>query len=441
MEAEDFEFSDDDYETSEFSDEETDTDTDTGTDTDSSEEESEDAEAEAELEELERRLLGSIEQEPDFPVTLDDEEDEEEAELLAQLAAEEAEAESEFSATPTPASGLSQLPVPTLKPAPKPARKKAPTPTLGPAFSNAVLFYKPGDPYGEFSNYWDTKDQKKKYGAELILKLDGYDWSSTEEYYHSQKFITQGDLGTNYIQFIRAANTQNKKLALGNQKPGRSAASKLDPKVPAYDAFTIGKIIQQFTAAGLTIRPDWEAVKVSVMDKAVRAKFTQNSVLKNLLLSTGDKLIAENSPRDSFWGLGKDGNGRNELGKILMTLRSELSGVPVPTTPTLAAPVPTIAAPTTVFAPTPAPTTVFAPTPAPTPTPELAVDREADETEQDYSIRKAFSEQAFRLLYTRGLDVSGAVLVGRCFLNMSKMPGLEYDSQIMAIIQYVKANT
>jgi len=32
----------------------------------------------------------------------------------------------------------------------------------------------------------------------------------------------------------------------------------------------------------------------------------------------------ENSPTDYYWGCGKDGTGRNELGKILMKIRSKL---------------------------------------------------------------------------------------------------------------------
>jgi predicted NAD-dependent protein-ADP-ribosyltransferase YbiA (DUF1768 family) len=33
---------------------------------------------------------------------------------------------------------------------------------------------------------------------------------------------------------------------------------------------------------------------------------------------------AQNSPKDSFWGIGDNGMGRNELGKALMRLRTRL---------------------------------------------------------------------------------------------------------------------
>jgi predicted NAD-dependent protein-ADP-ribosyltransferase YbiA (DUF1768 family) len=45
---------------------------------------------------------------------------------------------------------------------------------------------------------------------------------------------------------------------------------------------------------------------------------------KILLFSTGDEEIAEDSPTDSFWGLGPDGGGQNNLGKILMQVRQVL---------------------------------------------------------------------------------------------------------------------
>jgi ribA/ribD-fused uncharacterized protein len=41
-------------------------------------------------------------------------------------------------------------------------------------------------------------------------------------------------------------------------------------------------------------------------------------------LSTGDEEIVEDSPIDSYWGCGADGKGQNNLGKILMEVRSRL---------------------------------------------------------------------------------------------------------------------
>jgi ribA/ribD-fused uncharacterized protein len=72
------------------------------------------------------------------------------------------------------------------------------------------------------------------------------------------------------------------------------------------------------------MRPDFNEVKLSLMEAAVRAKFTQNSDLKEKLLDTGDALLVEgNNWGDTYWGV-CNGKGENHLGKILMKVRGEL---------------------------------------------------------------------------------------------------------------------
>lgn len=81
-----------------------------------------------------------------------------------------------------------------------------------------------------------------------------------------------------------------------------------------------------------TIRPNWEQLKLAVMYKLVKYKFS-HPVLTTLLLSTGDQKLAEgNDWGDTFWGqIEEDGwNGQlktvgsNWLGYILMLVRAEL---------------------------------------------------------------------------------------------------------------------
>lgn len=74
------------------------------------------------------------------------------------------------------------------------------------------------------------------------------------------------------------------------------------------------------------LRPDWEQVKVGIMEEVVRAKFTQNEDLRTLLLDTGDDVLEEgNTWNDTFWGVHlKNGQGQNHLGRILMKIRTEL---------------------------------------------------------------------------------------------------------------------
>ncbi len=71
---------------------------------------------------------------------------------------------------------------------------------------------------------------------------------------------------------------------------------------------------------------NWDEIKLSVMEKLLRLKLAQNPYVKKKLLETGDYTICEDSPKDSFWGIGLDRKGRNELGKLWMKLREELKG-------------------------------------------------------------------------------------------------------------------
>jgi len=69
---------------------------------------------------------------------------------------------------------------------------------------------------------------------------------------------------------------------------------------------------------------DWSSIKVDRMRNVLYAKFTQNADLKVKLLETRDALLIEASKTDAFWGLGKNNNGKNMLGKLLVELRQEL---------------------------------------------------------------------------------------------------------------------
>lgn len=75
------------------------------------------------------------------------------------------------------------------------------------------------------------------------------------------------------------------------------------------------------------LRHDWEDIKDDIMYLVVKAKFEQNSDLKDKLIATGDEYLEEgNTWNDTYWGVCK-GRGKNMLGKILMRIRSELSNV------------------------------------------------------------------------------------------------------------------
>jgi ribA/ribD-fused uncharacterized protein len=71
-------------------------------------------------------------------------------------------------------------------------------------------------------------------------------------------------------------------------------------------------------------RPDWDSVKVDLMRKILWEKVRQHEYVCKKLLATGDRELIENSWRDDFWGWGPNRDGKNQLGKLWMEIRSEL---------------------------------------------------------------------------------------------------------------------
>eukprot|EP00026_Physarum_polycephalum_P020054 Phypoly_transcript_22398.p1 GENE.Phypoly_transcript_22398~~Phypoly_transcript_22398.p1 ORF type:complete len:202 (+),score=32.48 Phypoly_transcript_22398:2-607(+) len=141
-----------------------------------------------------------------------------------------------------------------------------------------VLFYSCRNQYGCFSNF--------KIGT---IMMDGKPWRSAEHWYQAQKYT-----GTEHVERIR------------NLKR-------------AQEAFDEG----QLDLKGKRSYADWEKNKRDIMYKVVKAKFSQRLVFRRILLETGDRPIFEHC-EDKVWGDGKDGTGKNYLGKILMRVRDEL---------------------------------------------------------------------------------------------------------------------
>lgn len=78
----------------------------------------------------------------------------------------------------------------------------------------------------------------------------------------------------------------------------------------------------------LTLRPDWEEVKVEVMRGLLAEKFAQEPD-HTTLLSTGDEVLVEgNWWGDRFWGQCPLGDGENWLGRLLMELRETYRQTP-----------------------------------------------------------------------------------------------------------------
>lgn len=140
-----------------------------------------------------------------------------------------------------------------------------------------IYFYTVNDQYSCFSNF-------SPHGFEL----DGLWWPTNEHYFQAQKFPNHpwGDQ-------IRKAKTPKEAKKMGRD--------------------------QRYS-----LRLDWEEVKDEIMKRGVSRKFETHAAIREILLSTRDELLVENSPIDYYWGCGADGTGKNRLGEILMIVRSEL---------------------------------------------------------------------------------------------------------------------
>lgn len=76
----------------------------------------------------------------------------------------------------------------------------------------------------------------------------------------------------------------------------------------------------------ISMRKDWNNIRIGVMEELVMQKFKNDPVLKQKLLNTGKAHLEEgNKWGDTFWGT-CNGVGENHLGQILMATRRVLRG-------------------------------------------------------------------------------------------------------------------
>lgn len=74
----------------------------------------------------------------------------------------------------------------------------------------------------------------------------------------------------------------------------------------------------------VTLRDDWQDIKLELMYKIVKAKFVQHPDLAEKLIAIKSPIVETNYWKDCYWGVCY-GVGENHLGKILMRVRDELS--------------------------------------------------------------------------------------------------------------------
>ena len=157
-----------------------------------------------------------------------------------------------------------------------------------------IFFWKEDEENGYFSNW---------YGRTFVI--DDFEYLHVEQYMMAQKAKLFHD-SERYTAILRAS------------KP--------------WECKDLGKRVKPFDPAA------WDAVKYEIVKTANRAKYEQNPDLMAKLINTGNAVLAEASPKDTIWGIGLEAAdaadmnpsewpGQNLLGRILMELRAEFSGM------------------------------------------------------------------------------------------------------------------
>lgn len=119
------------------------------------------------------------------------------------------------------------------------------------------------------------------------VEIDGIYWPTVEHFFQARKFAEP-----EIRERIRRAATPKDARSLGQNR-------------------------------AFSLHPDWDSIREKVMLQALRVKF-RTPAARELLLSTGNRMLVESSPFDYFWAAGQDGTGQNKLGHLLVQVRLEL---------------------------------------------------------------------------------------------------------------------
>lgn len=158
---------------------------------------------------------------------------------------------------------------------------------------DSIYFYGHNNLYGWMRNFYPS----------VFYDTDGIRFCSSEQFF---MYIKAKTFDSSNVELIN--------LILNETNPG---------KIKQY-----GRRVKNYD------ENYWNIVRYDVMKYGLALKFTQNPVLKDLLLKTESKTLYEASPYDKIWGIGlniqtalvtdKKHYGNNLLGNALMDIRSLL---------------------------------------------------------------------------------------------------------------------
>ena len=72
----------------------------------------------------------------------------------------------------------------------------------------------------------------------------------------------------------------------------------------------------------VNLRPDWESVKLGIMEDLLRVKFSDTELARKLK-AVNEPIVEDNTWHDTYWGV-CEGKGQNNLGKLLTKIKGDL---------------------------------------------------------------------------------------------------------------------
>jgi len=140
-----------------------------------------------------------------------------------------------------------------------------------------------------------NKDEEVRFLTNFschAITIDGKTYATSEHYFQAAKFF---ETDSKWAEKVRKA------------------------KHPS-DAFRMGKDKTHL------IHPRWDKGEaIRHMRIALTAKLEQHDVIRKQLLDTGKMKIVERADWDAIWGDGPKQNGKNQLGRLWMSIRKKLT--------------------------------------------------------------------------------------------------------------------
>jgi ribA/ribD-fused uncharacterized protein len=105
------------------------------------------------------------------------------------------------------------------------------------------------------------------------------------------------------------------------------AAKTTDENIRAYVAAQSTPGAAKKVGKSIPLRENWNHLRINYMRIILESKFGDYELRARLDATKGYELIEGNTWGDIFWGQCPLGTGRNELGKLLMQIRDDITRV------------------------------------------------------------------------------------------------------------------